>query len=157
MIVLDFKRNNYSIPLLCGPSGVGKSMISILISKALLSQKNITKVTLCDTFNPADPGDSFSKLYNKVSPTENKPLVVVLEEIDILISKIHDNKVVPHKDNPILIKNKCDWNTFMDRFDKKVIYPYVILMMTTNKSLQYFSDMDESYMRKGRTTMTINM
>jgi hypothetical protein len=153
-IINDFQKNNYSITLLCGKPGTGKSMIAPLICDKLLKEKN--KVTLCDTFNPTDPGDTFSSLYTKISPSENNPLVVVLEEIDIIIHKIHNNLIDPHKDIPIQIKNKIDWNLFLDRFDRK-IYPHVILILTTNQPIEYFDNIDESYMRHGRITLKINV
>ena len=154
-IIDDYKKRNYSIPLLYGKPGCGKSMIGILLCKELL--KTINTVILVDTFNPTDPGDTFANLYNKMNPTEDKPLVVIIEEIDIILHKLCDNTIKPHEHIPIQIKNKPDWNSFLDRFDRKM-YPNVILMMTTNKDMDYFNDeLDSSYLRDGRTTMKIHV
>ena len=152
-IINDYNKNTYSVPLLYGPTGSGKSMISMLLCNELL--KTNDSVTFCDTFNPTDPGDTFINLYQKVKPSNKNPLVVIIEEIDILIDKIH-NCIVPHKSIMILVKNKSEWNTFMDRFDRK-LYPYVIFGFTTNKTLDYFNSLDQSYMRDGRVTLKINV
>ena len=82
-----------------------------------------------DSFNPFQPGDYFNSLYNKVSPDRNSPMIVVLEEIDMLITKMHDNSLMPHRDIPTQITNKTDWNQFFDRFDR-LQFPYVYFIMT---------------------------
>ena len=153
-IIDNYNQRTYSIPILYGKSGNGKSVGSILLCNELLKTKK--SVCLVDSFNPTDPGDSFIGLYNKINPTEDKPLVVVLEEVDIIIQKISNNEIKPHETIPIQIKNKTDWNTFLDRFDRKM-YPYVILMLTTNKTMDYFDAIDTSYLRNGRTTLKIHV
>ena len=60
--------------------------------------------------------------------------------------------------NTFRFKSKTNLiNSFLDRFDRKM-YPNVILMMTTNKDMDYFNDeLDSSYLRDGRTTMKIHV
>ena len=58
-------------------------------------------------------------------------MIVVLEEIDMPITKMHDGSLIPHRDIPTQITNKTDWNQFFDRFDR-LQYPYVYFIMTTN-------------------------
>ena len=50
--------------------------------------------SFCDTFDPTRPGDSLSELYSKVFPSKENPLVLVFEEFDIMIEKIHHDKGV---------------------------------------------------------------
>ena len=73
--------------ILWGKPGTGKSMIPILLAKKL-------KASLCDTFNPTEPGDSLSRLYNTVCPTSDNPLIIVLEEYDIYIKKTMEEKLI---------------------------------------------------------------
>lgn len=154
-IINDYNDRTYSIPLLYGKPGCGKSMIGILLCKELLKTKK--SVMLVDTFNPTDPNDTFSGLYNKLNPTEDKPLVVVIEEVDIILHNLYHNNIKPHEHIPIQIKSKPEWNIFLDRFDRKM-YPNVILMMTTNKDMDYFNtELDGSYLREGRTTIKIHV
>jgi hypothetical protein len=104
---------------------------------------------MVDTFNPTQPGDKFNTIYIKSSPKKDKPLIVILEEADILLSNIHSNSIEIHRDIPIQITNKIQWNMFFDRFDRQ-LYPHVIFIMTSNKSISYFEELDSSYMRTGR-------
>jgi hypothetical protein len=78
-------------------------------------------------------------------------LIVVLEEVDGIIMAIHNNTInIPeHIPIPIQIKNKKDWNQFLDRFDRK-IYQNVVVFLTSNQNISFFDNLDPSYMRIGR-------
>lgn len=104
---------------------------------------------LCDTFNPTDPGDDIGLIYSTIMPTEDRPLILVLEEFDILINKIHHNMIQPHKHIPIQIKDKTSWNTFFDRIDRG-LYPNMIFILTSNIDPEYIDRLDKSYLRNGR-------
>ncbi len=151
-IINDYNEHDYTVTLLYGAPGKGKSMIPHLLAKQLLSLPEIKKVSLVDTFYPFQAGNQFSSLYNKASPSKDTPLIIVLEEVDIGLSKIHDGTLETHRDIPTLISNKTDWNMFFDRFDRK-LYPWVYFIMTTNKSMTYFNEFDTSYMRCGRVNL----
>ena len=129
-------------------------MVPYFLAKWLLTvvDAGINKVSLVDSFNPFQPGDYFHSLYNKVSPGKDSPLIVVLEEIDMPFSKMHDGTIIPHRDIPTQINNKTNWNQFFDRFDR-LQYPYVYFIMTTNKTASYFDELDASYMRPGRVNL----
>lgn len=150
----EYDEKGYAVALLYGPPGTGKSMVPYFLAKQLLSAKDtyIKKVSLVDSFNPFQPGDYFHSLYNKVSPDSNSPMIVVLEEIDMLITKMHDGSLMLHRDIPTQITNKTDWNQFFDRFDR-LQFPHVYFIMTTNKTAGYFDELDASYMRLGRVNI----
>jgi len=145
-IIGIYEKKDYVVSLISGPPNNGKSMIPLFIAKKLAQEGK--KVSICDTFNPTEPGDSFGGLYSKVNPSTNEPLILVLEEVDILIMKIIKG-LEPHKNIPIQIRGKPDWNTFLDRFDRG-LYGGVIIVMTTNKPLDFFDALDESLLRDGR-------
>ena len=147
-----FKKKLYAIVLLYGNAGSGKSMTAQFVCAELLNTCKC--VSFVDTFNPSDPGDSFSGLYNQILPTADNPLVILFEEVDILISAMHDGKITQVVNSPIQIKNKSDWNSFLDKFDRE-LYPHVIFIMTTNKTDSFFDVLDPSYMRKGRVDVKI--
>ncbi len=155
-IIQNFTKAEYSTVLLVGKPGVGKSMIPLHLCGELLN--TCEKVTFVDTWNPTDPGDSFTAIYNKVNPTIKKPLVVVLEEIDGIVLAMHKNEIKLNQNipMPIQIKSKSDWNQFFDRFDRKM-YPGVILCLTSNKSLSWFDELDPSYTRVGRINLRIEV
>jgi hypothetical protein len=146
-----FDQKKYSVCLLHGIAGGGKSMTVQYLCAKLLKTKKC--VHLSETLNLHEPGDNFDSFYNKIAPTQDSPLVIVFEEVDGIIEKIHSGKI-EQKHYPIQIKNKTDWNSFLDKFDRE-IYPHVILVMTTNKRAEYFDDLDPSYMREGRVNLKI--
>jgi hypothetical protein len=117
----------------------------------LAHHAKVDKVHYIDTFNPTTPGDEFIKIYRKINPTNNSPLIIVLEEIDIIIDEISDN-IPNHKYIPIQIQNKTGWNIWFDKLDKG-FYPHVYIIMTTNKPINYFDKLDESYMRNNRVNL----
>lgn len=149
-----YKVNHYCVVLLYGKKGTGKSMIPILLAKSLYSKQ--ININFCDTFRPTDPGDSFNSLYASLNPSEDSPLIIVLEEFDITINQLHYNKIVPHKHIPISVIDKSTWNQFLDRFDRKY-FPWVILVMTSNSSPDMINSLDESYIRNGRVNLTFKI
>ena len=134
------KRYNYVL-YLHGKPGTGKSTVGYLLAKQM-------KGSLCDTWNPTEPSDSLDLIYNEVLPTEQNPLILVLEEFDKIIDLIQ--KQIPlHKNIPIYIRNKTSWNSLLDKIQLG-IYPYLFLILNSNKSPEYINNIDRSYIRKGR-------
>ncbi len=148
-ISAHYKNNKHTVAYLYGEPGCGKSTIPILLAKKL-------KGALCITFNPTDPGDILDLIYNSVCPSYDKPLIIVFEEADIMITRIHNNLIERHKHTSIQIFNKTTFNTFFDWIDRG-LYPNMILIMTSNKPDKYIDSMDVSYLRNGRTNLRIEI
>ena len=155
ILQVEYEKRGYVVALIYGPPGNGKSMVPYFLAKQLL-EAGAKKLSLVDTFNPFQPGDYFSSLYNRVSPSKDEPLIVVLEEIDMPLTKMYDGSLIPHRDIPSQITNKTDWNQFFDRFDR-IQFPHVYFIMTTNKTADYFDELDVSYMRAGRVNVKYGM
>lgn len=146
-IFTEYKTRGYATCLLYGPPRSGKSIIPHLLAKRFLETKK--HVSLIDTFNPIDPNDIFSTMYMRIGPTQDKPLIVVLEEVDGIIYKMHKNKIKDHEHLTRQVICKGDWNKWLDRFDRGY-YKNVIIIMTSNKSIEWFNKLDPSYLRLGR-------
>jgi Cdc6-like AAA superfamily ATPase len=149
-LITEFDKKGNTSGLFYGPAGIGKSNIPLLLARKLM--ETCKKVSYVDTFNPTDPNDSFSTLYTRVNPSKDKPMIVVLEEVDIIIMELHQKEIKRHDNLNIQIKNKIDWNKWFDRFDRNM-YQGVFLIMTSNKSIEWFNDMDMSYFRDGRVNI----
>lgn len=65
---------------------------------------------------------ALSIVCNKISPTE----------VDGKLA--HGGKSNQRQHNPVQIKNKTDWNCFLDKFNRE-IYPNVILLIDDKQSL----------------------
>lgn len=152
-IITKYQENKHLACLLYGPPGTGKSMTGLhLCAKLLETTKGVSYV---DTFNPFEHGDNLNSLYTRIGPTSESPLVIMLEEIDNHINNLHAGKIEQKHHIPVQLKNKPDWNLFFDKLDRG-FYQHVILIMTTNKSDNYFDELDKSYMRQGRVDLRVN-
>lgn len=151
-IINDIKLN-YNQPkrltvFLSGTYGSGKTMLTRLLSKNL-------KACLMDKFNPSKPNTYLHSLYNIVNPSKKKPLVLVIDEVDILLNTIV--KGIPeHKRYDRLVDSKTSWNSFLDDIDIG-IYKNLILILCSNKSKEEIDKLDPSFLRKGRVHMYVNM
>ena len=145
----DLDTHPYVRVLLCSKPGFGKSILVIHLCYELLNRYE--KVSLVTTWSPTDPNDSFIRMYNKIKPSAKAPLVILLDEIDIMVTTMLEGKIMISDASPmpIEIMNKKGWNTFFDSFDIE-IYKYVIVIMTSNKPTSYFNDLDPSLLREGR-------
>jgi hypothetical protein len=137
-----FKKNNKFVGYVYGPPGTGKSMIGILLAKELNG-------SIVKTFNPSQPGDCIENLYSLIEPTEEKPLIILFDEFDIMIDSIHYG-ISQHKNIPTQITNKTTWNMFFDDFNLG-LYQNIIILLTSNVSPDDFKiKYDPSYIREGR-------
>jgi hypothetical protein len=144
-------KKRYCTALLTGKPGAGKSSIPLILANELLKEKE--EVYFVDNFNPTSPGDSFDKLYSHIEPTKDKPMIVVLEEVDNIVRRLKEG-IPSHKVSPILIQDKPSWNSFFDNFGKGR-YRHVYFIMTSNKSQEWFDEEDPSYCRKGRCDLRV--
>jgi len=124
-----------------GPPCTGKSYISLFLAEHYNS-------FYCNSFTPWEPGDSLSSLADEVEIVRETPLIIAFDEVDIAIHQIHTG-IPNHKNVPTLIRDKTGWNRFLDNFQRG-ISPYVIIIMTSNKTPDYIDSFDLSYLRMGR-------
>ena len=137
-----YNENKFAKILISGSMGTGKSYFSYILARKL-------GCYLCDSFDPTEPSESLTNLYTSKKLSGTQPLVVLIDEIDTIIMKIHEGKIQQHKHYPILTKDKMSWNTFLDKIDYG-LFPNLILVMTSNLSRNQIDKFDKSYLRDGR-------
>jgi hypothetical protein len=145
-IISIYNRQQRATVFIHGITGAGKSTIGYLVSK-------YTSGVYCHSFNPTDPGDSLTTLMMDIGSTES-PIVIVLEESDVIINAVHHQRIGKHVEMPTLIHNKSSWSTFLDDM---IFYKGVILILTSNSSKANIDDLDTSYLREGRIHKSYNM
>lgn len=140
-----YNEKNYAVIFIDGDIGVGKTCFAYLMAHEL-------GATLVDSFNPTEPSDSFDNLYTSAENSSVKPLIVLMDEIEIILRQIH-NGIPQHKNNIIHMRNKVHWNAFLDKIQLG-IYPNLILVMCSNYLREKISqDLDPSYLRDGRVNL----
>lgn len=150
-IIDSYKISNFNVNVsyIYGEPNSGKSMIGILLAKKL-------NASIVRTFNPTEPNDNIENLYSEINPCEEKPLIIVLDEFDIILKKIHIG-VESHKYMPIQVKDKSDWNIFLDDISIG-LYPHIILLLTSNLKPDTINETyDKSYIREGRVNNFFNL
>jgi hypothetical protein len=146
-IISIYNKHGRATIFIHGVSCAGKSTVGYLLAKQM-------EGFYCHTFNPGDPGDHLSSLITDIN-RNSEPLIIVIEEIDELIKKIHvSNGVNYNVEIPILVHNKSTWSTFLDDM---IFYKGVVLILTSNTPKQELDEMDESYLRMGRIHKSYSM
>ena len=145
-IILDEIQESYTkkghyVVFIYGEPGTGKSMIPLLMA-------NCVKGMYCSTFKPWLPGDTLCSLYSEAEPTETKPLIIAFDEVDSALLKIHEG-IVQHKTIPTSVADKSGWNHLLDDIQRG-LYPYLILILTSNRDPAFINQMDTSYLRERR-------
>jgi len=147
-IMSVMKTKGHCVTFLYGAPGTGKSMLGLLLAKKM-------NASYCNNLRVWQPGDTLTGLHSTVSPTEEKPLVVLMDEIDGPLMSIHTG-IQPHKNIPILVPDKTGWNSLMDDIDHGM-YPWTVLILTSNRSPEFFNGLDPSYMRSGRVDISMEI
>jgi len=130
------------VALIYGAAGTGKSMVALLLAADL-------RAYYCNSLKPWQPGDSVSSICSEIEPTEKKPLVLVFDEFDGPLVRVHSNSIESHKKTATAVQDKQGWNKMLDDLARG-LYPHVILILTTNKTPAFLDSLDPSYTRDGR-------
>lgn len=128
---------------LFGEPGTGKSITTLFLAKKINAYH-------CKCYDPTDPGTRLSMIYSFCSPDEEKPLIIVIEECDHIIKSFMKGDGIPrHKECPIEVRKKGDWNMLLDDIELG-LYPNMYVILTSNRSLEEINDIDSSLLRDGR-------
>ena len=149
-IILKYKTKNHLVVFIEGIPCSGKSSIGYLLAKEL-------SASFCHTFNPSEPGDTLSNVISCIKyggDQSDGPIVIILEEVDIIINNIHNGKIPLNKSIPISVKDKPSWNSFLDDI---FFYENIILILTSNKTRTEINNLDKAYIRRGRVDLFYEM
>ena len=147
-IVEHYKKKRHTVAYVHGPPGTGKSMIGPLLAERLNG-------SMCHTLKPWQPNDTIDLLYSEVEPTKNKPLIMIFDEVDAALLKIHEG-ISPHPKYPTMVLDKTGWNDMLDMIQRNM-YPNFIVLMTSNRGSDFVNSLDSSYMREGRIDLVFEM
>lgn len=156
-ILQNIKQNNGSTTCyITGPPGTGKTTVGIILT-GILNGYIITSYDLLSHFQNKE---TLSMLIEYIQPTNLKPLVIVINEIDTILKQImvgnEDTKPVFDKNgSPCKQLKKSDWTNLMDDISNGY-YPNCILVMTTNVPVEDINKIDSAYLRKGRIQVHCN-
>lgn len=144
-----FKAKGRATIFIHGVSNAGKSSIGYLLAKQLNGY-------FCHSFNPTDPGDCFSTVLNEMKSRDydDRPIIIVLNEVDDIIKTFHETIVPQNREIPISVRNKLTWTTFLDDM---VFWKNVLFVMTSNTSKETIDTWDPAYLGKGRVHASFKM
>jgi len=139
-IITKFHNDNKNgiVCLLHGDPGVGKSTTTRVVARDL-------NAILFSEYNPTKSKYNLFHFVNQYSHLK-KPIVVVMEECDIILENIYNKNCDEKAD----ITDKISWNSILDKIKRR---KNIILILTTNKSYKNLINickLDKSLLRKHR-------
>lgn len=147
--VAHYNKHSATVMFLEGPVGTGKTCFAFLLAKQL-------NTCIVDAFNPTEPSDTFDNLYSSVEHTAPRPLIVLLDEVDVLLQNVC-NGIPLHKNCLTQVRNKTQWNALLDKIQMGC-YPNVVVVMCSNTSRKDIDTrMDPSLLRDGRVNLHYRM
>lgn len=135
-----YRRQRHASTYIHGHPGTGKSTIGLLLAQKI-------RGVYYNHFRPWEPNESLATVYNEIDPSEDRPLVLAMDEIDEAIT-LMDQHLIPRNNKlPIAITDRNGWNTMLDEIGMG-LYPYTIVVCTSNTPPDRLPDL--SYVRAGR-------
>ena len=147
-------EENISV-LVSGKAGTGKSSIGIILCDKL--SKEGFNVNLLINFNPFIENNHIGTYINDFNPSYSKKniLILIVNEIDVYLNQMLKSEF--NRELRPLIKNKSDWNDFFDAFSSQFYGNGIIILMTSNKNINYMNDIDDSYFRDHRINIKCDL
>lgn len=150
-IIDSYKDNKFFIcrSLIYGEPKKGKSFIGKLLAHEFES-------AYCFDIKLDSPGTQLLNLWETFKPEEKKPLIVQIDEFDILIKKCHEQKIVNKHDwLKTMVYDKQSYNTFISEY--LICLPYVIYLFTMNSTPEEINKLDNSYIRENRIDLLLKI
>ena len=148
-IISLYNTNDKNIvrTLVWGKPGKGKSFLGKLLAKKLNGG-------LATFINLTSPGCGFRSLYKISSPKFESPLIIQIDELDVIIKKINNQTV---KDKHDWLETACtdksSYNNFWSEFVTR--FPFVIWILTMNSTPEEINALDNCYIRQNRVDFLV--
>ena len=140
-------HNHSGVYLLFGIPNTGKTTTAKQLYNYFDETSVICPDLLCPPPGIYDLYKCFKYLYSRIKPDKNRFLIFVMDEVDELIHNIFVTKKIDKYD--IKSPTKQSWNMFLEKVSTQ---KNVILLLTTNKTKDYFDGLDNSLFREHRLT-----
>ena len=150
-ICKSYEENVFHIcrSLVWGPPRKGKSFIGKLLAHKY-------KSAYCFDLKLDTPGTQLLTLWETFKPEKDKPLIVQIDEYDILLKNIHEQNIKHEHDwLKTMVYDKQSYNTFISEY--LICLPYVIYLFTMNSSPEDINKMDSSFIRTNRIDLILEM
>ena len=150
-IVDSYEKNIFHIcrTLVYGEPRKGKSFIGKLLASKYDS-------AYCFDIKLDSPGTQLLTLWETFKPEKDRPLIVQIDEFDILIKNIHEQNIKHEHDwLKTMVYDKQSYNTFISEY--LICLPYVIYLFTMNSKPEDINKMDESFIRTNRIDLLCEM
>jgi hypothetical protein len=145
-----YRKNKRCSVFIEGPPCSGKSSIGYLLAKEIDG-------SFCNTFNPTDPGDTINRTITSINDwirDENDPIIILIDEIDVFLKKIHTNQISINHKTPTSVTDKQTWSKFMDN---NQFFKNLIIIFTSNTPKTDIDALDSSYLRRGRIDLSYKL
>lgn len=153
-VIINYERTLSTKVLVTGRRGIGKSYLAYIIKRAMDNQYNVD-CKLFDDVNPATVGLNIkSKILSLAS--EFNPVIIVINEFDIVLDKVVQNKQYVGDSRLVHTENKLTFNQLLDDIG---LTQHVIAVYTTEKSVDELklNSLYTSFLRKGRIDVFVTM
>jgi hypothetical protein len=133
--------------LVHGSPGTGKTNIANMVQQHLFNCDNKCKPIIVRGYNPTKPGNFLQEVLSKCTPTEETPVIITFDEFDKVVQPIQDGIKEPEQ-FAIEVTTK---DTFAPYLDKIATIPYLIVIATSNETLEWWDHIERKYItRPGR-------
>lgn len=140
------QKGNLTV-LISGPPGTGKSQIATILAIELDG-------IFCEHYIPIMAGNNLNYVTRQASASVKHPLIILIDEYDDIIRAIDpslpEKQPHIHKSVHTEVTDKSSHNKWLDRIARGLSIQNLILILTTNKPISWFNELDSSYIRTGR-------
>jgi hypothetical protein len=153
--ILDHYEKTRNVKaLITGSMGIGKTYIANVI-KRTIDEKYGVNSKLFEDFNPSITGLNIkTKVLSHA--TEFTPVIIVINEYDIMLDKVTQDKQFQNDPRLTHTQNKLTFNQMLDDIANT---KYVIAIFTSEKNINILKQNTYhlSFLRRGRIDYNINM